>query len=67
MRMREFIKQNKAEIDAAINGVMYRHDGRGGRGVIPTPAPVYNNDMRIEWIKNDEGLYRWARAAGVRI
>lgn len=67
MRMREFIKTNRAEIDAAINQVTYRHDGRGGRGVIPDPPPTRNDSERREWVLNDEGLYRWARSAGVPV
>ena len=37
MTLRDFIKQNRAELDNAINGALYRHDGNGGRGMI---API---------------------------
>ena len=67
MTLREFIKENREELDHCINSVMYRHDGRGGKGVVPTPAPKYSNADRREWIMNDEGLYRWARSCGVCI
>lgn len=67
MRMKDFIKENRVDIDALINSVVYRYDGRGGRGVIPDPPPTRNDREREEWIKNDEGLYRWARREGVRI
>jgi hypothetical protein len=67
MTLREFIRTNRQELDAAINAAMYRHDGRGGRGTIPTPAPTYNDRERAEWIRNDESLYRWAKSEGVRI
>jgi hypothetical protein len=67
MKMQDFIRSNRAELDAAINGVLYRHDGRGGRGVIPDPPPKRNDSERREWIISDEGLYRWARSEGVRI
>jgi hypothetical protein len=67
MRMREFIKQHRKEIDDAINAVIYRHDGNGGRGTIPYPAPTRNDDEREQWIQNDEGLYSWARSEGVRV
>jgi len=67
MRLREFVRQNRAEIDRAINAVMYRWDGNGGRGTVPTPAPTYNDEERQQWVQNDEGLYRWARSSGVPI
>jgi hypothetical protein len=67
MRFREFIKEHRQEIDNVINSVTYRHDGKGGRGTIPTPAPTYNDEERREWVLNDEGVYRWARSEGVRI
>lgn len=67
MRMREFISRHRTEIDDAINAAMYRYDGKGGRGTIPTPAPTRNDDEREQWIMNDESLYNWARREGVRV
>jgi hypothetical protein len=67
MRMSEFINLNRKQLDAAINGALYRHDGRGGRGVIPVPPPTRNDAERRNWILNDEGLYMWARSEGVRV
>lgn len=67
MSMREFIRQNRDEIDVAINGVLFRHDGNGGRGTVPYPPPKRNDAERESWIHNDEGLYCWARSEGVRI
>jgi len=67
MRMAEFIKQNRQDLNACINAHLYRHDGRGGRGTIPEPAPKYNDAELRLWILNDEGLYNWARSQGVRI
>ena len=65
MRLREFVKTNRAELDRLINQELYRHDGRGGRGVIPDPPPKRNDGEREEWVRNDEGLYAWARSEGV--
>ena len=67
MTLKDFIKTNKSELVNAINAVVYRHDGRGGRGTIPSPAPTYPITEIREWIMNDEPLYRWARSEGVRI
>lgn len=67
MGMTEFIRQNRAELDHAINGAMFRWDGNGGRGVVPDPPPRRNDEERRQWVLNDEGLYRWARSEGVRI
>jgi hypothetical protein len=53
MTMRDFIKQNKEEIDSAIHSVV--------------PDYRLNDTDRRQWINNDEGLYRWARSEGVRI
>ena len=65
--MREFIKNNRSEIDDCINGALYRHDGNGGRGTIPNPPPKRTDSDREDWIINDEGLYNWARREGVRV
>jgi hypothetical protein len=65
--MRSFIKKNRTDIDAAINGALYRYDGNGGKGTIPNPPPKRNDNEREQWINNDEGLYNWARREGVRI
>lgn len=54
MTLKEFIKQNRKELDEAI------------RRVCPN-IPRLNDEERRVWILNDEGLYRWARAERVRI
>ena len=52
--MRDFIKANRAEIDAAIKCTC-KNCGK------------LNDEERRMWILNDEGLYRWARREGVPI
>jgi hypothetical protein len=54
MTLREFIKQNREEIDERI------------KRACPNTSR-FNDDERRLWILNDEGLYRWARRSGVRI
>ena len=56
MTMREFIRRNRAELDKAINGVIFRYDGNGGAGTVPDPPPQRNDSERADWIANDEGL-----------
>jgi len=67
MQLRQWIRENRGEIDKAINGVLYRHDGNGGRGIVPEPPPRRNDSERAEWVANDEGLYLWARGDGVNV
>lgn len=55
MTIREFIRKNRAELDAAI------------RRAIRRPPRRLNDEERRLWILNDEGLYNWARAEGVRL
>ena len=52
--MRNFIKENKQELDNCIKCAV----GENAR---------LNNDERRLWILNDEGLYNWARSKNVRI
>ncbi len=69
--MREFIEDNRAEIDKAIDRAV---------GQVPRTAGCYcpksgtdhfhqpesrDDDEREQWIENDEGLYDWARSEGV--
>lgn len=56
MTLREFIKENRVELDACIARAI-------GRDKNPYP----NDQERRDWILNDEGLYNWARSEGVRI
>jgi len=56
MTLKQFIKENRDEIDACI-----------ARALDIDKNPRANDSERRLWILNDERLYRWARAAGVRI
>ena len=67
MKMSQFIDDNRADLEACINGAIYRYDGNGGSGTVPTPAPTYPKSEIRDWIANDEGLYNWARSNGVRV
>ena len=52
----QFIKENKAEIDAGIK-----------KALDADPEYRLNDRERRLWVLNDEGLYRWARSEGVRV
>lgn len=73
MRLQEFIRANRAELDAAINNVVGRvprtascYCPKSGTDHQHEPPKLSDRDRR-EWVLNDEGLYRWARSEGVRI
>jgi len=53
--MRDFIKENREEIDQSIKRV----SGVSGLRL--------NDKDRQEWIANDEGLYNWAMSEGVNV
>jgi hypothetical protein len=53
MTLREFIRTHRTEIDEAIKRVCSNCR--------------LNDDERLQWVLNDEGLYQWARSEGVRI
>jgi len=55
MMFKQFIKDNRKEIDGCIVRAY-------GDNCIPS-----NDKERKEWVMNDEGLYNWARSEGVRI
>ena len=56
MTLRQFIRQNRAELDKLI---------AIGLGQDTNPLP--NDEERAQWVNNDECLYNWARSEGVRI
>ncbi len=53
MTFANFIKENKEEIDQYIRSIC--------------SDCSLNNEERKNWIRNDEGLYNWARSSGVQI
>ena len=58
MTLREFIRQNRRELDECIAHALR----------LPVDELPYRNDEeRRLWVLNDEGLYNWARSEGVRI
>ena len=56
MKIKDFIRENRQGLDECIARAM-------GRDSNPYP----NDAERREWIRNDEGLYQWARSEGVKI
>lgn len=59
MRLREFIKQNRQEIDRCVwNFTTHRYN---------QPQSLNSDKEREEWVMNDEGLYRWAQSEGCKI
>ncbi len=58
MRLRDFVRAHRAEIDTAIARIMHgAHDGN-------RKLPRINDSDREDFIRNDEGLYSWARSEG---
>ena len=53
MTLKAFIREHRAELDAAIRRVCSNC--------------ALNDSERRLWILNDEGLYNWARSEGVHI
>lgn len=59
MRMQEFIRINREEIDRCVwNFTAHRYN---------QPQRLTNDQERVEWVLNDEGLYRWAKSEGCKI
>lgn len=56
MTLKQFLKQNRTELDDCIARALGLHKN-----------PMANDDERRLWVLNDEGLYRWARSEGVKI
>ena len=73
MKLKEFIQQNRVELDSAINRVLNFVPRQAGcdchkRGTDHYHESQSLNDIeRRDWIMNDESLYNWARREGVRI
>ena len=55
MTMRDFIRENREEIDRCVHSVPGMEDYR------------MNDNDRRDWVANDEGLYHWARSEGVNV
>lgn len=53
MTLRQFIRENRDELRAVI------------RAHCPNVGVLSESDL-AEWIQNDEGLYLWAKASGVK-
>ena len=53
--MRQFLKQNRTQLDQAIRRRLNRPDVK------------LNDEERRQWVLNDEGLYSWSRSEGVPV
>jgi hypothetical protein len=56
MKLKNFIKKNRKEIDNIIQEILG-----------PVSGVKLNDEERRQWIYNDESLYYWARQEGVKI
>lgn len=52
-RLKQFIREHRKGIDESI------------RDVCPNIGKLNDGD-RQDWIRNDEGLYNWAKSEGVK-
>lgn len=73
MTMRDFIRMNREEIDAAIRYALDHipasascHCPKSGTDHYHAPEVRLNNRERELWVRNNEGLYSMARRSGVR-
>ena len=57
MTLKQFIKDNRKELDKCIAWALGGEENHRYR----------NDEERRLWMLNDEGLYRWARMEGVKI
>lgn len=74
MRLRDYIKQNRAAIDSHINARLNVVPAsascncpRSGTNHTHNDNPRRNDSEREQWVLSDESLYLDARAAGCRI
>jgi len=74
MTLREFIRQNRTELDDLINRALNYVPRQASCNCHNSGTDHYhsekqnlNDKERRLWILNDEGLYKWARSCGVKI
>ncbi len=73
MTLKEFINQNKDDIDKAIGRARDFVSKQASCNCPKSGTDHYhdkgslNNEERRLWILNDEGLYMWAKSQGVNI
>ena len=73
MTMKQFIMQNRAELDEAIDRAMNYVPKEAscnchlsGTNHTHVSNRRRGDEERRQWVLNDEGLYNWARNEGVR-
>ena len=64
MTIREFIKENRTELERCVKAAL---ETPNTEGKFCPAAEHYSIEELRQWVLNDEGLYRWARAEGVKI
>lgn len=71
--LRQFIKENRNEIDDSINKVVSFVPRQAGcfchrKGTDHYhETQTFNDSERRLWVLNDESLYRWAKSEGCNI
>jgi len=61
-----FIRENRAKIDAKINETLSPSVRETNRN-FGIKVPRFNDNDRHVWLLNNEGLYLWAKAQGIKV
>lgn len=66
MTLINFVKENRDELNSAVNGAVYRHDGNGGHR---NDSPIQNRGTVWLSLRSGLGMTKGCitRGAGVRV